>query len=377
MLRVRSLPLLAALLVAACGENTGSNPGDPPAAGGMSGGRAASGGSTGGVRASETGGSATRGGTTGGSVTDGAPASGGAGTGGVTSGGKSQGGAGGAPASGGKASNAGSGGMGGRGGAAATGASGSAAAGGSGGASSSRCGPVTEVPEAVRKRLDLDPFYKKHVDANGLSVLSSAAPADESLLLACELLNNLLGKRDDVRQELIRRKARFAIIGKSEGTAEIPEYGYVGGPQEDIDYINQRARGLGGIVASCGEENISCLNGDRYRNESICVHEFSHTISLYGAYTADDTFEDDLKAAFDSAMASGILEDTYRTSNEQEYWAEGVQDWYDTNDSADPPNGIHNSVNTREELKDYDPALYALIGRVFPEATDWGDCHVD
>ncbi|MDQ2646437.1 MAG: hypothetical protein M3020_21665, partial [Myxococcota bacterium] len=261
------------------------------------------------------------------------------------------------------------------GGGAAAGASGSAGASGNGGTSSTRCGPVTEVPEAVRKRLDLDPFYEKHVDANGLSVLSSAEPADESLLLACELLNNLLGKRDDVRQELIRRKARFAIIGKDEGTAEIPEYGYVGGPQEDIDYINQRARGLGGIVASCGEENISCLSGDRYRNESICVHEFSHTISLYGAYTADDTFEDDLKTAFDSALASGILDDTYRTSNEQEYWAEGVQDWYDTNDSANPSNGIHNSVNTREELKVYDPALYTLIGRTFPEATNWGDCH--
>jgi hypothetical protein len=375
MPRARSLPLLAALLVAACGENTGSSADDPAGAGGTSGGRAASGGTTGGSRAAETGGSATRGGTTGGIVTGGAPAGSGgvAGSAGLSSG---SGGSGGASASGSKASNAGSGGMGGRGGGAAAGASGSAGAFGSGGASSPRCGPVTEVPEAVRKRLDLDPFYKKHVDASGLSVLSSAAPADESLLLACELLNNLLGKRDDVRQELIRRKARFAIIGKNEGTAEIPEYGYVGGPQEDIDYINQRARGLGGIVASCGEENILCLSGDRYRNESICVHEYSHTISLYGAYTADDTFEDDLKAAFDSAMASGILENTYRTSNEQEYWAEGVQDWYDTNDTANPPNGIHNGVNTREELKDYDPTLYALIGGLFPEATDWGDCHV-
>lgn len=378
MLRARSLPLLAALLVGACSENTDPSAGDPAGAGGTSGGTAASGGAgtTGGSGAAQSGGAATSGGTTGGSVTGGAAQSGsGAGSGGLaSSGGASSGGRSGAPASGGNASNAGSGGRGGRGGGAAAGASGSAGAGGSGGASGTRCGPVTEVPEDVQKRLGLDPFYKKHVDANGLSVLSSAAPADESLLLACELLNNLLGKRDDVRQELIRRKARFAIIGKDEGTAEIPEYGYVGGPQEDIDYINQRARGLGGIVASCGEENISCLNGDRYRNESICVHEFSHTISLYGAYTADDTFEDDLKTAFDDAMASGILDDTYRASNEQEYWAEGVQDWYDTNDSATPSNGIHNSVNTREELKDYDPTLYALIARVFPEATNWGDC---
>lgn len=226
----------------------------------------------------------------------------------------------------------------------------------------------------MRDRLDLDPFYEKHVDATGLSVLGSSEPSDESLLLACKLLNNMLSQRDDVRQELIRRRARFAIIGVDEGTADIPEYGYRDGPQEDIDYINERARGLGGIVASCGEENILCLSGDRYPRESICVHEFSHTIATYGLYTAEDGFEDTLEDAFDAALDSGILDDTYRNSNLQEYWAEGVQDWYDTNDWSDPPNGIHNDVNTRVELESFDPTLYALVADVFPEDVVWGEC---
>ncbi len=239
------------------------------------------------------------------------------------------------------------------------------------------CVEVTPVPDEVRTRLELDPFYEKHVDAHGLSVLGSSAPSDESLLLACKALNNMLSESEDVRAELIRRKARFAIIGKDEGTADIPEYGYRDASQADIDYINQRARGLGGLVASCGEENILCLAGDRYPRESICVHEFSHTITTYGAYTALDSFQDDLQDAFDSALASGILDDTYRGSNLQEYWAEGVQDWYDTNDWASPPNGIHNDVNTRVELAEYDPTLYALVASLFPESTGWGDCRAD
>src|SRR5690606_17016090 len=109
------------------------------------------------------------------------------------------------------------------------------------------------------------------------------------------------------------------------GTADIPEYGYREKSQSDIDYINERARGLGGIVASCGEENILCLSGDRYRRESICVHEFAHTISMYGAYSADDEFQDKLEEAYESARASGILQNTYRSENIQQYWAEGVQ----------------------------------------------------
>jgi hypothetical protein len=299
---------------------------------------------------------------------------GGAGSGGLGASGAAGGGKAGGAGAGGRGGAAGNGGVAG----AVAGAGGNAGA-PTGGAPSGtgKCGPVTAVPESVRSRLSLDPFYEKHVDANGLSVLASGEPADESLILACELLNNMMSKRDDVRLELIRRKARFAIIGKNEGTAEIPEYGYRDRPQADIDYINERARGLGGIVASCGEENILCLKGDRYSRESICVHEFSHTISTYGAYTADRTFESTLKSAYDAARASGILDNTYRRENLQEYWAEGVQDWYDTNDFANPPNGIHNQVNTRTELADYDPKLYELVASMFPEAVAWGDCHVD
>jgi hypothetical protein len=305
----------------------------------------------------------------------GAPTNGGAGgasggnaTGGVSNGGTSNGGKtnGGAPGAG----NAGAPAAG-----VSNGGASNAGAGGMNGGGAAMCGPVSAVPAEVRERLDLDPFYEKYVDAGGVPVLSSAEPDDESLILACQLLHNMLGERDEVRQELVRRRARFAIIGKDEGTADIPEYGYIGGPQADIDYINERARGLGGIVASCGEENILCLDGDRYFNESICVHEFAHTITTYGAYTAIDDFEDNLRDAFDDALASGILDDTYRNSNIQEYWAEGVQDWYDTNAQSNPPNGVHNSVNTREELADFDPTLYSLVDSLFPEATAWGDCH--
>ena len=31
------------------------------------------------------------------------------------------------------------------------------------------------------------------------------------------------------------------------------------------------------------------------------------------------------------------------------------------------PDGKHNYVNTREELKEYDPGLYALLSEYFPD----------
>ena len=68
----------------------------------------------------------------------------------------------------------------------------------------------------------------------------------------------------------------------------------------------------------------------------------------------------------DAAMKKGLWKSTYAAENAREYFAEGVQAWFDANLEANPPDGIHNHVNTRKELLQYDPDLAALIGKVFP-----------
>ncbi len=56
------------------------------------------------------------------------------------------------------------------------------------------------------------------------------------------------------------------------------------------------------------------------------------------------------------------LDPFYTFSNISEYWAEGVQSWFDTNRQND---SSHNHVDTRAELKSYDPALAKLVEEVF------------
>ena len=63
-------------------------------------------------------------------------------------------------------------------------------------------------------------------------------------------------------------------------------------------------------------------------------------------------------------MDKGLWKDKYAANNRMEYWAEGVQSWFDTNR---PPDHDHNHVDTREELKEYDPDLAALCAEVFGE----------
>jgi alpha-glucosidase len=161
------------------------------------------------------------------------------------------------------------------------------------------------------------------------------------------------------------------MLGTNEKTTQIPEYTYLG------ESINDRARGLGGNPGLCSEEGSLCGPSDRWKGESICVHEFAHTISIYGLYDADPTFENRLKAAYNAARSAGRFANTYAMENEQEYWGEGVQDWYYTNLESSTPNGVHGPIDKREELRDYDRALHDLVGELLPTDVKWDDCYRD
>jgi hypothetical protein len=60
----------------------------------------------------------------------------------------------------------------------------------------------------------------------------------------------------------------------------------------------------------------------------------------------------------------GGPKECYAHKNRAEYWAEGVQCWYDTNRTMDHD---HNHIKTREQLEVYDPALAELCRDVLGE----------
>ena len=221
---------------------------------------------------------------------------------------------------------------------------------------------VSDVPKELRESLKLDPFYQKYASAKGIPVLSSTKVSDKALLEAVYLINQMLADRDDIRQALIKGKMRFVVMAPTEMTTDVPE-------QRNMtpkDYWDKRARGLGGRVTSCGEENLLNLPGDRYRKENILIHEFSHAIHQVGMRTVDPKFDARLRETYKNAMDKGIWKDTYAETNASEYWAEGVQAYFDC--AAPPAKGIHNDIDTREKLAKADPDLFALIDGVFKQS---------
>lgn len=231
---------------------------------------------------------------------------------------------------------------------------------------------ITSVPLS----LGLDPFYRKYTDANGIPVISSAKVPEEALIKARNIILIMLSLRDDVRLKLIENHARVGIIGATEGTTDMPEYEFLkNDPNTNWD---ERARGLGGTIwvplSTGAEENILCYTNDRYKTEDILIHEFSHAIHGMGAKFVEPDFETRLNSIFTNAISSGKWANTYAATNFSEYWAEGVQSWFNVNAQSSPANGIHNYVNTRIELLLYDPDLYALINEYLPEILT-NSCH--
>ena len=64
-------------------------------------------------------------------------------------------------------------------------------------------------------------------------------------------------------------------------------------------------------------------------------------------------------------MDKGLWNKTYAATNYSEYWAEGVQSYFDCNA---PAGGVHNDINTRDKLAKYDPELFALIDGAFKKS---------
>lgn len=216
-------------------------------------------------------------------------------------------------------------------------------------------------------------FYTQRVSAGGFPIVASANVNPFALAEAAYLVDLMLAKRPDVREAMIRSGARLCILAWNEFTTDQPEWKWLekvpvpGFPGiSPRDYRDARARGMGGSqtdpYCSCGEENLLGYAGDPYATENILIHEFAHNIHLRGMTNVDPGFDGRVKDAYDAAMKDGLWRGKYAAVNHHEYFAEGVQSWFDDNRENDHD---HNHVNTRAELIAYDPRLAALCREVF------------
>ena len=232
-------------------------------------------------------------------------------------------------------------------------------------------GDIAAPSAELTEQFDLTPFYKKHLSVGGFPVLASEQVSDYALREAGYLIAIMLKDQPAVLESLIENRVRFAIMAPAELTTKIPEHSDL----KPSKFWDRRARGLGATkirpAVSCGEENLLGYKGDPYSTENILIHEFAHAMDEMGLCYVYPEFNNRLEKTYQAAVKKGLWKGKYAATNRREYFAEGVQSWFDTNREDDHD---HNHVNTRAELRDYDPELAKLVEESFGDG-DWRYTH--
>ena len=216
-------------------------------------------------------------------------------------------------------------------------------------------------------------FYTQRVTAGGYPIVASAKVNPYALKEAAYLADLMLAKRPDVRAAMIASGSRLSILAWNEFTTDQPEWAWLA--KEPVpgfpgistkDYRDARARGMGGSATdpfcSCAEENLLGYPGDplfdrvhpdpRVRAQHPSARHGQRRPDVrYGRVQARPTTRRWRRPACGSGKYAG--------TNHHEYFAEGVQSWFDNNRENDHD---HNHVNTRALLHRIRPRL----GRSLP-----------
>jgi Xaa-Pro aminopeptidase len=231
--------------------------------------------------------------------------------------------------------------------------------------------PPTSEEKVKRPIVLIDPpekdFFSKILDFHGIPIKAHQVVVDEALYAAHDRLSllfaHLLTNQPMVISNLVAAGAELHIIGRDQVTTDLPEWRHDKGvPRPEYNGLtrDQRTRGMGGRLTSCGEENLLKLEKDRYRGRDICLHEFSHSIRNNG-------IPREVRAKFDEqyrrSLDQGRWQKSYAGSNPDEFFAELTM-WYF---------GTHGDLHMtgpkpedgREGLKKYDPEAFALMDEFY------------
>jgi hypothetical protein len=242
-------------------------------------------------------------------------------------------------------------------------------------------------------RLMIDPYYTKFTWAREFPVLGSNKVSDDALLRANDTIRKLFAYRHDILKALIAAGARLVVLGRGERFSDLPEFA---GSQDTAGFDDVRCLDftpqLKLLVVP--EENVLGLANDPLAGKSMVVSSFARAIhQVAGLRPVDPDFENrrekqqyelrvkridilfdqQLQKLHDAALAKRRWHGTAAARDRTEYWAAGVEAYFDAAGSGTAPAGADRPITTREELQAYDPELYALVDETmaYREHVDW------
>ena len=237
-------------------------------------------------------------------------------------------------------------------------------------------------------------YYTKYIDAGGVAIIGHYRVDDAHFYNARDIILIMTSKRPELRERLTpyyeippagtpqpneRYPSKFRMILfdlHQPGFPTMPEYPNGFGP-------------AGWCGATC-QVGVSAFpnSGGRLRGYMILVHEFAHAIHsaindfnttsnvIHSEVNAlDPTFQPRLEAAYAVALANAAEEwpsplgflaqyskRSYAMTNDREYWAEGVREWFEYAWLA-----YEGELVWHDDVLKRDPLLYGLLDEWLPQ----------
>ncbi len=255
--------------------------------------------------------------------------------------------------------------------------------------------PLRSQPsvEAPPERFHADRYYKKLTLAREFPIFGSSKVSDEALLAANDIVRKMFAYRHDVLKAMIVDGARLVVLGRDERLSDLPEYlasanvpGF-----DDVRYADYSPDRKLMVVP---EENVLGLGSDRFAGKSMVVSVFAKgSYRLTSTRPVDPDFEKrpqkqqyelrvkrldiefdrTLQSLLEDAKARGLWRGTAASRDAAEYWAAGVEAYFDAAGDGHAPESASRPVTTRETLKAYDPSLFVFIEETlaYKERVDW------
>jgi hypothetical protein len=253
--------------------------------------------------------------------------------------------------------------------------------------------PLRKQPSVIPPpgKFKADPYYTKFTYAREFVVLGSNKVSDEALLKVNDTIRKMFAYRHDILKALITDGARLVVLGRTEKLSDLPEFKDAPADFDEVRCFEYTPT-LKLLVVP--EENVLGLAKEPFAGKCLAVSLFAKALyHVTGTRPVipdfdkrrdkqqyelrvkrlDIEFDQKLAHLHEDAMGKSLWKGTPAARNKVEYWATGVEAYFDATGDGFPPNQADRPITTREALKAYDPDLFALVDETmaYKEHVDW------
>jgi dipeptidyl aminopeptidase/acylaminoacyl peptidase len=242
-------------------------------------------------------------------------------------------------------------------------------------------------------KLHIDPYYTKFTYAREFPVLGSKHVSDQALLWANDTIRKMFAYRHDILNAMIADGVRLVVLGPREKLSDLPEL-QASKDKAGFDEVRYLDYTPDRKLLVVPEENILALPKDPFAGQGLLIRVFANALyQVTGLRPVDPDFDRQrgkqqyelhvkrmdiefdqrLRKIYERAMSDKRWRGTPAAHSRAEYWASGVQAYFDAAGEGHPPNFADRPISSRDALQAYDPDLYALVDETmaYKGHVDW------